>query len=172
MNEMRLVEVTARRRNIGPIGHGSATRQVNGALKTLDAAKHLRCDTDLSGEYLDKVPLAQPELRGKVSSLRFARISSKDVQGGANCSMSFQCVRQTRDEGTFQNPEALCWIRSRAKLFAQIARGSSPNRFHICVSISELICGNAQETECAAGLEMHTHDVRSRINEQRSRVRP
>src|SRR5262245_3069091 len=72
------------------------------------------------------MPLAQPEMGGKVASLRFARISSKDVQGRSNCSMFFQRVFQTSDKGPFQNAEALGWIRSRAELFAQNPRRSFP----------------------------------------------
>ncbi|SRR6266568_2165323 len=171
MNEMRLVEVAARRCNICPIGCGTASRQVSGALKTLHTAEQLRCDADLLGEYLDKMPLAQPEMRGKVASPRFARISSKDVQGGPNCSMFSQRVLQTSDEGPFQNAEALGWIRSRAELFAQILSRSSPNRFQIHMNIGEFICRNAQEAKRAARLEMHAHDVLPRVNEQRPRVR-
>src|SRR5262245_5040193 len=35
VNEMRLIEIAARQRNICPIGLGTASRQVDGALKTL-----------------------------------------------------------------------------------------------------------------------------------------
>src|SRR5881396_3896960 len=145
MNEMRLVEVAARNCNICPIGRGTALGQVSGALKTLHTTEQLRCDADLFGEYLDKMPLAQPETRGKVSTPRFACLSSKDVQGGPNCSMFFQRVLQTSDEGFFQNTEALRWIRCRAELFAQIVRSSSPKRFQIHMSIGEFTGGNAQE---------------------------
>src|SRR5262245_22217507 len=72
MNEMRLVEVAARRCNICPIGRGTVSRHVNGPLKTLHTTEQLRGDADLIEEYLDKMPLAQPEMRGKVSNLRFA----------------------------------------------------------------------------------------------------
>src|SRR6266496_4851411 len=172
MNEMRLVEVAARRCNIRPIGCGTAPRQVSGALTTLHTAEQLRCEADLFGEYLDKMPLAQSEMLGKVSSPRFARISSKDVQGGPNCSMFLQRVLQTSDEGSFQNAEALGWIRCRAELFAQNLRRVSPKRFQIHMNIGEFTCRNTQEAKRAAGLEMHTHDMLPRINEHRPRVRP
>src|SRR6266576_3060164 len=118
------------------------------------------------------MPLAQPEMRGKVASRRFARISSKDVQGGPNCSMFFQRVLQTSDEGSFQNAEALGWTSSRAELFAQILRRSSPKRFQIHMNIGEFTRRNAQAATRAARLEMHAHDVLPRVNEQRPRVRP
>src|SRR6266487_6141846 len=101
VNQMRLIEIAARHRNICPIGRGTPSHQVKGALKTLHTTELLRSDADLTGEYLDKMPLAQPEMRGKVSSPRFAWISSKDVQGGPNCSMFFQRVLQTSDESPF-----------------------------------------------------------------------
>src|SRR5215471_6430118 len=122
MNEMRLVEVAARRCNTRPIRRGTVSRQVNGPLKTLHTTEQLRCDPDLIGKYLDKMPLAQPEMRGNVSNLRFARITSEYVQGGPNCSMFFQRVLQTSDQLPFQNAEALGWIGARAELFAQILR--------------------------------------------------
>src|SRR5262245_21141973 len=153
MNEMRLVEVAARRRNIGPIGRGTASRQVSGALKTLHAAEELRCDANLIGEYLDKMPLAQAEMRGKLSSARFARISLQDVQSSPNCSMFFQRVLQTSDEGAFQHAQAPGWIRSRAELFAQIVCRVSPKRFQIHMNIGEFTCRNAQKAKRAAGLE-------------------
>ena len=53
MNEMRLVEVAARRCNICPIGRGTVSRQVNGPLKTLHTTEQLRRDADLIGKYLD-----------------------------------------------------------------------------------------------------------------------
>src|SRR5262245_9434602 len=101
MNQVRLIEIAARCRNICPIGLGTASRQVNGALKTLHTTELLRRDADLIGEYFDKMPLAQPEPRGNVASPRFARISSKDVQRGPNCSMFVQRVLQTSDKGLF-----------------------------------------------------------------------
>src|SRR5947207_4372145 len=172
MNEMRLVEVAARRCNICPIGCGTASHQISRALKALHTAEQLRCDADLFGEYLDKMPLAQPEMRGKVASPRCARISSKDVQGGPNCSMFFRRVLQTSHEGLFQNAEALGWIRSRAELFAQILRRYSPKRFQIHMNIGEFACRNAQEAKRAGRLEMHAHEVLPRVNEQLPRVRP
>src|SRR5262245_64155781 len=84
--------------------------------------------------------------------------------------MSFQRALQTSDEGPLQNAKAPGWIRSLAELFAQL--GLSPKRSQVQVNISEFICGNAQETKRAAGLEMHTHDVLTRINEKRPPVRP
>src|ERR1044072_9017370 len=63
VNKMRLIEIVARHRNFCPIGRGFASRQVNGALKTLHTPEQLRCDADLIGEYPDKMPLAQPEMR-------------------------------------------------------------------------------------------------------------
>src|SRR5262249_59112483 len=103
MNKMRLIEIAARHHNICPIGPGTAARQVNGVLKTLHPTELLRCDADLIGEYLDKMPLAKPEPRGKVASPRFARLSTKDVHGGPDCSMFFRRVLQTSDEDLFQN---------------------------------------------------------------------
>src|SRR5262245_13696838 len=172
MNEMRLVEVAARRCNICPIGRGTVSRKVNGLLKTLHTTEQLRRDADLIGKYLDKMPLAQPEMRGKVSNLRFARIPSEDVQGGPNCSIYFQPVLQTSDERPFQNAEAPGWIRSRAELFAQILCRPSPKRFQIHMNIGEFACGNAQEAKRAAGLEMHAQNALPRIDEHRPRICP
>ena len=172
VNEMRLVEVATCCCNIRPIGRGAALRQVKSALKTLNATKLLRCDTDLIGEYPDKVPLAQPEMRGKGSNLRFARISSKDLQGSPNCSMFSYRVLQASDERAFQNAEAPGWICSREELFAQILRKSSPKRFQIHMSVGDLTSRNAQEAKRTAGFEMHAHDVRPSIDEKRPRMRP
>src|SRR5262249_28984244 len=159
MNEMRLVEVAARRCDICPIGRGTASRQVSGVLETLHTTEQLRCDADLAGEYLDKMPLAQPEMRGEVSSPHFARSSSKDVQRSSNCSMSFQGALQPSNKGPFQNVETSSWIRRRAELFAQLLRRPAPKRFQIHMNIGEFTCRNAQETKRTAGLEMHPHDV-------------
>jgi len=90
MNQMRLVEVAARHRNIRPIRRGIASRQVNGPLKTLNATEQLRRNTDLLGKYLDEMPLTQTEVRGKISNPRFARLPPKDVQSGPNCPMFFR----------------------------------------------------------------------------------
>src|SRR5215470_19639631 len=105
MNEMRLIEIATCHHNVCPIRRGTASRQLSRPLKALHTAEQLRCDADLIGEYFDKMPLAQPEMRGKVSSPRFARSSSKDVQLGPNCVMFFQRVLQTSDEDLFQNAE-------------------------------------------------------------------
>lgn len=137
---MRLVEVTACRCNIGPIRRGAASGQIQGVLKTSHATELLWCDTDLIGEHLDKMPLAQPEMRGEVSSPRSPASRSK-MSKAANRSMFFQRVLQTSDEGLFQNAEPPGWIRSRAESFAQI--GSSPKRFQIHMSMGEFICWNA-----------------------------
>src|ERR1051326_6026338 len=98
---MRLIEVAACHRNIGPIGCGIVSRQVNGALKTLDAREQLRRDTDLLGEYLDKMPLAQPEMFGNISSPRLARPAMtrfQYVQSGSNSSMFCERILQTCEQ--------------------------------------------------------------------------
>src|SRR5262245_12629582 len=169
---MRLIEIAACHRNVCPIGRGTASRQVNGALKTLHPTELLRCDADLIGEYLDKMPLAQPELRGKVASPRFACLSTKDVERGPNCSMFVRRVLQTSEQGLFQNAKTPGWIPSRTELLTQLLRRSSPKHFQIHMNIGEFTCRNAQETKRTARLEMHTDDVPSRINEQRLRIRP
>src|SRR5262245_1911440 len=72
--------------------------QVKTARRNLTyTTEQLQRDADLIGKYPDKMPLAQPEMRGKVSNLRFARIPSEDVQGGPNCSMFFQIIRHLPD---------------------------------------------------------------------------
>src|SRR5690349_13752566 len=106
MNEVRLVEVAARCCNIRPVWSRSASSQISRALKALYPSKLLWCDADLFCEDVYKMALAQPELPGKVSSSRFARISSKDVQSSANCSMLFRRVLQTSKERLFQDLEA------------------------------------------------------------------
>src|SRR5215468_4411812 len=98
-------------------------------------------------------------MRGKVPSPRFAPSLSKDVQSGTNCSMFFQCVLQTSDEGSFQNVEALGWSPSCAELFAQLLRRPAPKRVQVHMNIGEFTCRNAQEAKRAAGPEMHTDDV-------------
>src|SRR5262245_52182612 len=118
------------------------------------------------------MPLTQPEMRGKISSPRFARISVKDVHGGPNGSMFLQRALQTNEEGLLQDAEAHRWIGSRGELFAQILRSFSPKGLHIHMDIAEFTCRNAQESKRAAGFEMHAHDVLPRINEQWPRVRP
>src|SRR6516162_1265094 len=111
MNEMRLIEVAALRCDVCPIGRGTASRQVSGALKTSHTTEQLRCDADLTGEYLDKMPLAQPEMRGKVSSPRFARSSSKDVQRGPNqrlgeLQLSVPLGKEPRSGGSGGRPDS------------------------------------------------------------------
>jgi hypothetical protein len=90
VNKMRLIVIAARHRNICPVGRGTISRKAKDALKTLHTTELLRCDADLIREYLDKMPLAEPETRGQGSSPRFARLAmagSKDIQSGPNRSM-------------------------------------------------------------------------------------
>jgi len=172
MNEMRLVEITACHRYIRPIGNRTAPRQIRSALKPLHSTEHLRRDADLFGEDIDKMPLAQPEMRGKIASPHFARASPKNVQCGPNGSMFFSPILQSRGERVFQNAEAFGWSSGRAELFSQIVCRFSPKRLHFHMSVGEFICRNAQKTKRAARLEMHAHNVLPRLNEQWSRVRP
>src|SRR5688572_12190866 len=100
-NEMRLVKVAARRRNIGPIRRGTWSRQIDGALKALHAAEHLGCYADLGRKHLDQMPLAESQLRGEVLGPRFARVSFQDFQSCANCWMFAHRAFQTAHESVF-----------------------------------------------------------------------
>jgi hypothetical protein len=102
MDQMRRIEIPARRCNVNPIWRGGFSDKFERPLKPLHAAKQLRPHADLIRERLAETPLTEPDM---LSDLANRCIPTKGIDRCPHCTMSLQCADQTRCEGFLQEPE-------------------------------------------------------------------
>ena len=157
MNEMRLVEITARAGHIRPFDLSMRSNLRQHALKTPDSAEQLRCQPHVTAKLFDKMFVTDSNLIDHVADAYWIRREKLVACPEDATLLGFIEIApgQTIAERALKDRKLRPRTTSLQKALAQFRRRPTPNRIKRDDLIPKFISRKAQDGSSAPGLEMH-----------------